>query len=776
MTLERINLLKEDVMTRSSMFTLGWNSSHGSWVKNPNGWARDVALMRARKKGGSCVQVRAELLKELVDTSKIAIYPEWRLVGEHLGEYFFMSVKDEEQIKKYLPQLSDYKLAEKDVDMLRKNIEWFYAYDRSTNVGETAFDKALEENNFLGASVYQAMGWMENHSIRDYAKLIKIGYGGIKTEIEQLLANTSIDNPDFVSKENFWKAGITVCEAGIKLGQSYAEFATQMADKTDSQQEKARLKNMVELCKNIPKNGASNFFEAVQILWFGHILTCGEDGINANSLGRIDQILYPYYKKDIDNGRITREETSEIMCELACKLYLDYDVQAITLSGSDENADDCTNELTYIILEATESLGFIRDISVRVHSKSPERLLRLCARLIANGGGIPFLFNDECFIPALTSHEIELEDACDYAPIGCIELTIPGKANPHAVSGWFNSAKCLELALFNGIDPITKKRVGIKTGDFKKFRSYNELWEAYQKQVEYFAPRMIYHINRGELLQREYGPLPCWSILTDDCIKRGRDITNSGAVYNYHSICFLGTANTADSLYALKKLVFEDKKIEPGKLLESLENNFEGTEGLRQMLLNNAAKYGNDIDEVDNIAVQVDNHFLDLMDKARSPLDGKYSVHLFSFTLNLAFGNGLGASPDGRKSGEPLAYSLSAQQGRDQKGITAMFKSLSKLPHHRAAGASAAIIDIHPDFIDGENGIELLTRLLFSAIELGVGQLQMNVVSEERLKRALSDSENYGNIPVRVAGYSQIFKLLSTELQEHVIARMKHKF
>jgi formate C-acetyltransferase len=772
---ERIEFLKQDVMTRTCVFETGHNSHHGSWVKDQNVWARDVALKRARQKTGSWVQLKAAILKELTNTSKIAIYPQWTLVGEHLGECAFASLKEDAWIKEYLPQLSDYGLSEKDLSLVRENVEWFHTYDKTTEAGEASFDKTHEQNNGFGLSIYLARGWMENHSVRDYAKLIRIGYGGIKAEIKQLLDKTPIDAPDFVEKENFWKAGITVCEAGINLGKKYSELAAGMATSSKLPEEKTRLKNMAELCAKVPENGAESFFEAVQILWFGHILTCGEDGINANSLGRLDQILYPYYKKDIENGKISRDEVFGIMCELACKLYLDYDVQAITLGGSDSNGNDCTNELTYIILEATEALGFIRDIAVRVHGKSPESLMKLCARMIAKGGGIPFLFNDECFIPALTSHGIKPDDACDYTPIGCIELTIPGKANPHAVSSWFNSTKCLELALFNGIDPLTGERIGVETGDFKKFKSYDEFFNAYCKQVEYFVPRMIYHTNRGELMQREFGPLPCWSILTDDCIKRGKDITNGGAVYNYHSICFLGTANTADSLYALKKLVFEEKKIKPEELLHSLNNNFEGTENLRQMLLHDAAKYGNDVDEVDKIAVEVDNHFLDLMDKARSPLDGKYFVHLFSFILNLSFGHALGPTPDGRKNGEPLAYSLSAQQGRDQRGITAMFKSLSKLPHKRAAGASAAIIDIHPDFIQGENGIELLTSLLYSAVNLGVGQLQMNVVSEERLKLALTDLENYGNIPVRVAGYSQIFKLLSNELQEHVIARMKHK-
>lgn len=617
---------------------------------------------------------------------------------------------------------------------------------------------------------------MENHSLRDYAKVLRIGFTGIKAEIEELLRATSIADPDFPRKENFWRAAVSVCEAGELLGRRYADHARRMAAATTDPAERIRLEQMADSCAKLPAQGVQTFFEAVQSLWLCHILTCGEDGINANGIGRLDQILWPYYQADVAAGRLTRAAAQEIMAEFACKLYLEYDVQAITVGGVDQQGNDAVNELSYLILDATEQVDFIRDLSIRINSGTPIPFLRRAAELIAQGGGVPFIFNDDAFIPALTDHGISLEDARDYAPIGCVELTIPGKANPHAVSGWFNALKCLELALFNGRDPQSDQQVGPLTGALAEMKTFEEFYAAYAQQVRYFSERMVYHCNRGELAQREFGPLPCWSTLTDDCLARGRDITDGGAVYNYHSIAFLGTADTADALAAVKHCLFDDGAITVDELLQALQQDFQGQEMLRARLLHQAPKYGNDIDEVDQLAHRVAADFIQLMDGMRSPLQGRYVVHLFSFLINIAYGKLVGATPDGRHAGEPLAYSLSAHQGRDVAGVTAMLNSLAKLPHAQAAGASAAIIDLDPKLVAGEAGVNLLVTLIRTALQLGIGQLQWNVTTVERLLLAQTDPEHYGNIPVRVAGYSQMFKLIDHELQDHIIARTKHQF
>ena len=766
----RLDALRQDVMSRG-----------GSFLADANPFARDVALWRALGERRSRVQVRARLLHELVGLAEIRILPDWNLAGEHMAAGvggFGFGFQGEPDVR-ILQRIGELGIADGEVEEVRRAVQtWSASGEPHFEIGAVDAENAVGHGSWTAVApthtAYTASGWIENHSIRDYAKVLRLGFAGIRREVEEQLESVAITDPDFPQRENFWKAALDICDAGILLGRRYAERAGEMAAESVDPQERLRLERIAESCARVPAEGARSFFEATQSLWLAHLLTCGEDGINANSIGRLDQILYPYYRADVDSGNLAREEAREIMAELACKLYLDYDVQAIALGGLDRQGKDAVNDLSYVILEATCDVDFVRDVSIRLHRDSPVEFVELAARMIARGGGIPFMFNDDCFVKALVDRGIELEDARDYAPIGCIELTVPGRANPHAVSGWLNAAKCLELSLFDGRDPASGEQLGPRTGPLTDFGSFDDLYAAYCRQVEFFAERIVYHCNRGELAQRERGPLPCWSTLTDDCIPRGRDITDGGAVYNYHSICFLGTANVADGLMALQKLLFEEMRIDPEQLLQALRDDFEGWEPLRQQLLHQAPKYGNDCLEVDELARRVDEQFIDLMDRMRSPLGGRYHVHLFSFLNNISFGKAVGAIPDGRRAGEPLAYSLSAHQGRDESGVTALINSLARMPHARAGGASAAIIDLDPAVVEGEEGVQRLTQLIRSAVGMGVGQMQWNVTTVERLKKAQEDPEQYGNIPVRVAGYSQMFKLVSRELQDHIIARTKH--
>jgi formate C-acetyltransferase len=799
----RLSAIRDDVMKRG-----------GSFIPDRHPFEHDLAAWRAMKQeGSSVVQARAAFLLEEVKAATIRIYPHWRLAGEHLipGQWghSFGLTKDNPPLERLAELGVDPKLAPE----IKEAASRFVQRGNSPlqAVGRADAKNLLGIGNWGQGGVAWAWGWIENHSIRDYAKVLRVGFAAMAQDIESRLAAADIAEPDFVRKENFWQAALSVCQAGVELGRRYAELARGMgvspmcstgvppvSGQRKQQQQRngkdraetalehtgkmpvpqpsdiARLTRMVEACEQVPAKPARTLFEAVQSLWLAHILTGGEDGINANSIGRLDQILWPYYQADLAAGRVTHDEAVELMEELACKLYLDYEVQAITLAGLNADGSQAANEMTDIILEATGNVGFVRDLSVRLSTRSDPKLVRRCAELVIQGGGIPFFFNDDCFVKAMSDRGIALEDARGYSPIGCIELTIPGRANPHAVSGWFSAAKCLELALFNGKDPRTGEQLGPCTGDFESFTDCDQLEQALQRQMDHFARKMVYGINRGELSQRERGPLPYWSLLTDDCIARGRDITDGGAVYYYHSVCFLGTANVADSLTAIRRLVFEGRRIAPADLLQALRSNFEGFEPIRQMLLS-APKYGNGVAEVDEVAARQGNWFIDTMDTFRSTLGGRFFVHLFSFRCNVEFGKAVGATPDGRRAGEPLAYSLSAQQGRDQKGVSAMIQSLSRLPHNRAGGATAAIIDLDPKLVAPPDGAARLTQIIQAALNMGVGQLQFNVTTVERLRQAQQDPEKYGNIPVRVAGYSQMFKLLEPDLQEMVIARTKHQ-
>ena len=754
----RIERLKASIMKR-----------RGSFPEKVNPFSCTAALVFASGGGKSRIQVRAAYLHEIVKLARIEIEAGWTMAGQHLPTAHMGLQLPELDNASHQEQLLQLGVS---ADKIGAVLECLKQWQ---NPPRCAVGVETPEFRRGNGPVFWSWGWTENHSIRDYAKVIRIGFRGIRLEIEKAMAEANRAEPGYAHAENFWLAALDICDAGILLGLRYAEEAQRLAALAVSPEERMRLQHIADRCSRVPADGARTLAEAVQSLWLAHILTCGEDGINANSLGRLDQILYPCYAADLAAGRIDRQGIVELMEELGCRLYLDYDVQAITLGGVNRAGEDAVNDLSYAILDATRNLDFVRDLSVRLHRQSPPAFVQRASELIVRGGGIPFIFNDECFIPALSERGISLEDARDYAPIGCIELTVPGRAIPHAVSGWFSSTKCLELTLFNGQDPASGEQVGPQTGEFADFRTFEDFFTAYTQQVETFARNMVYHCNRGELAQRDGGPLPCWSVLTDDCILRGRDITDGGPVYNYHSICFMGTANTADSLIAVKQLVFDDPRVPRAELLAALRENFKGRESLRQMLLKLPPKYGNDQREVDDLARRICEHFIALMDRMHSPLNGRYFVHLFSFLFNIDFGKSVGATPDGRLAAEPLAYSLSANQGRDTRGVTAMLNSLARLPHNKAAGASAAIIEIDPALVEGDAGVRTLTKLIETAIRMGVGQLQWNVTTVERLRQAQKDPEKYGNLVVRVAGFSQMFKLVHPELQEHIIARTKHR-
>jgi len=752
----------------------------GSFVSKPDLYGLTAARIKSYHKGISISQWRSGMVRYQAELTAIEFPSLWTIAGEHLPLAHLGLFPSEDCLKKN----KDNRLTEDewDLDKELREIQPNWGWMKNSNhysIGNPSADDlkggAFGWSGSNKPDAFWGLGWIENHSIRDYDLLVLTGYSGLRQRLKGELEKIDISSPEYPQKIDFLRSAMNICDAGITLGRRYAEEAARKAAETQDAEERQRLQTMASICERVPEYGAQTFREAVQALWFGHLIACAEDGINANSLGRIDQILFPYYSADLNSGEITREEAVNIMAEFACKLYLDYDVQTITLGGQDEDGNDVVNELSYIILEATEQVGFIRALNIRLHDKSPQEFVEQAAALILRGGGIPYIFNDNSFISAMTKRGIELKDARNYAVIGCVELTIPGKANPHAVSGWFNALKCLELTLNGGVDMLSGEQILPASPTLAEMTSFEELKSNYQNTMKKLARRMVYCCNVGELHQQQYGPLPGLSLLTDDCISRARDITDGGALYNYHSVCFLGAPDTADALCALKKLVFEQGKIEGGDLFEALRNNYEGAESLRRMLINEAPKYGNDVAEVDDIAGELCREFIGFMDEMSSPLGGRFYVHLFSFLCNIDFGRMTAATPDGRKNGEPVAYSLSAHQGRDIKGVTAMINSLARLPHDKAAGGSAAIIDISPNLFEGESGPARLAALIRAAFAQGVGQLQFNFTTLEQMLKAKEDPDNYGNLQVRVAGYSQMFKLLSVPLQDHVISRTKHE-
>lgn len=427
-----------------------------SWI------SRDVALYRAHRKSPlrSLSQLRANTVLELVRLVPVQLTEPWLLAGEQycmkLQNVCWGITRPETQDDDFLAR--ELKRIAPDIDLETKDFRHaihsiWHGHNCAVTVGEISPGQNAQEQYAWGKasrqedSVYMAVGWVENHSIRDYEKLLKIGYGGLRKLVEEELKRFPIYSVQYVERENFLRAALAICDAGLELGEKWARCAENRAANCTDSCERNKFLDMAVRCRNVVSRGARTFPEAVQCLWFGHIITCCEDGINANSLGRLDQILNPYYQEDLAKGRITREEALEWLVELAIKLYLHYDVQAITLGGQTPEGKCAVNDMSYLFLEATDSFGELRDLSVRVTPDMPELFLERCCQLVLRGGGIPFFFNDVPFIQTLTERGIALEDARDYSPIGCIETSIPGKSNPHAVSAWINLLRILEFTI-----------------------------------------------------------------------------------------------------------------------------------------------------------------------------------------------------------------------------------------------------------------------------------------------------------------------------------------
>ena len=606
----------------------------------------------------------------------------------------------------------------------------------------------------------------DTHTVIGYEKVLRLGFSGILKEIEAAeKKNGSL--PMYNGMKKF-------TTAALKMGDKFADAAEKIKQSGNEEYNSADLDFIISTCRNVPKNPARNFAEAVQSLLFAHLLNTWEDHINANSLGRLDQILYPYYKADIEKGVLTKEEAFEIICCLWIKLYRDYDVQQSCVGGSSADGSSDVNELSYLMLDVTEQLGFIRCLSVRYSENTEKEFLRRALEVTGHvQKGVPFYFNDDVMIPALVSKGIAFKDACDYTQIGCVETVIPGKSNPHAVTGEMNMLKALEYVFGNGHSMMHPDYFpGIETGSLDNFKTYESFYNAVMTQVKRLLDLTCSQVKKSREYAVIHVPRPYKSLLTEGCLESGRDFNDAGAVYDYYQIMLCGIPNLADSLAVIRKFIYEDKKYTLDELKEILVNNFPD-EAVRQEFINKAPKYGNDISEVDDIAAEIMNLSCDILDELSEKYNLSFHAQPFTFLWMIDHGNESIASPDGRRSGEPLAYSCSSMQGRDFNGLTALLNSIAKLPTKRAPGTTSAIVEVDPKLFCDRN-IDTLTDIMIAASKKGLCNVQFNIVDAETLIEAKKHPEKYNNLAVRVSGFSQKFNLLSPELQDHIIGRTKH--
>lgn len=680
-------------------------------------------------------------------------------------------------------EITDFSWPEKndrDIALLRENgiseedMEKFFAVDnRYGDFGEegeylyqpsmtplTEEEKAANEE---WAAIGRAV--VHNHTVIGYEKVLTLGFEGILKEIEE--------NERKNGASPFYNGLKDVCSAALCIGEKYAEEAERLLKEGAQGYEKEDLEKIISVCRKVPRFKADSFMEAVQSLWFAHIINTWEDAINANSLGRLDQILYPYYKHDIEKGVLTKEEAFEIICCLWLKLYRDYDVQQSCVGGTDINGNSMVNDLSYMMLDATEGLDFIRCLSVRYGKNTERDFLKRALEVVGHvQKGVPFFFNDEVMVPALIGAGIKKEDAYDYTQLGCIETLIPGKTNPHAVAGETNFLKAIEYVLGNGRSLFNMETApGEQTGDIETLNTYEKFYAAVIKQIDKILDLTCSQVKKYSTAW--IAPKAYKSLLTEGCIETNRDFNNKGALYDYYQVMLGGIPNLADSLAVIKKFVYQEKKYTLSELKDILVKDFPD-EAVRQEFINKAPKFGNDIDEVDSIAVDLVTHACDELEKLSEKYELPFHPQPFTYLWMIEHGQTSIASPDGRRKGEPIAYSVSPMQGRDFNGLTAVLNSIAKFPTTRTPGTTSAIVEVDPKLFTDKN-IGALTDILIAASQKGLSNVQFNTVDADTLMDARKHPEKYNNLAVRVSGFSQKFNLLSPEIQDHIIGRTKHK-
>ena len=695
--------------------------------------------------------------------------------------------------------------------------------------------KAIEHNIFTpGNYFYNGVG----HVTVKYWEVLETGFEGIMEKAQKELDGCSVGDGNYARKSHFLEAVILSCKAVIDYAGRYAKLAQEMAAQTSDPVRKQELFVIAENCSRVPAKGAQNFYEACQSFWFVQQLLQMESSGHSISTGRFDQYMYPYYKKDMEAGTITREFAQELMDCIWVKLndlnkcrdaasaegFAGYSLfQNLIAGGQNKEGEDVTNDLSVMCIQASMHVHLpAPSLSVRVWNGSPHEFLIKAAELTRTGIGLPAYYNDEVIIPALQNRGLSLEDAREYNIIGCVEPQKAGKTEGWHDAAFFNMCRPLELVFSNGMDK--GEMVGIPTGDVTQMKTFDEFFDAYKKQMEYCISLLVNADNAIDVAHAERCPLPFLSCMIDDCLKEGKSVQEGGAVYNFTGPQGFGIANMADGLFAIRKLVYEDKKVSMKELKEALAWNYDKgldaqsagdmtemimkamqkagrnvdastAEGLLKTfmgmkpgeqktqrfkeihdMIDEVPKFGNDIPEVDYFAREVAYTYSKPLQKYNNPRGGKFQAGLYPVSANVPLGGQTGATPDGRYAHTPVADGVSPSAGKDVKGPTAAATSVSRLDHFIVSNGTLFNQKFHPSALSGREGLEKFVALIRGYFDQKGMHMQFNVVDRQTLLDAQEHPEKYKHLVVRVAGYSALFTTLSRSLQDDIIRRTEQGF
>lgn len=694
---------------------------------------------------------------------------------------------------------------------------------------------AMEHNIFTpGNYFYNGVG----HVTVKYGEVLAIGFSGIKAKAQAELDKLCLADGDYQKKSRFLEAVMISCDAAIEYARRYARLALKEAEECTDPIRKRELLQIAQNCANVPEKGATGFYEACQSFWFVQQLLQIESSGHSISPGRFDQYMYPYYQKDMESGKITREFAQELMDCIWVKLndlnkcrdaasaegFAGYSLfQNLIAGGQNEEGIDVTNDLSFMSIQASMHVFLPQpSLSVRVWNGTPHEFLIRAAELTRTGIGLPAYYNDEVIIPSLMSRGLTLQDARDYNIIGCVEPQKSGKTEGWHDAAFFNMCRPLELVFSNGIDKGV--RIGPATGNVEDMTTFEQFYDAYKKQMDYAIQLLVNADNAIDMAHAERCPLPFLSSMVDDCMKVGKTVQEGGAVYNFTGPQGFGVANMADSLYSVKTLVYDEKKITMGELKEALATNYGkglGAEDVAAMtakianelkeagktigekevaailntvvaaseapevkangerilkLIEEVPKFGNDIPEVDAFARDVAYTYTEPLQNYKNPRGGSFQAGLYPVSANVPLGAQTGATPDGRLAYQPVADGVSPSAGKDVNGPTAAANSVSRLDHYIASNGTLFNQKFHPSALSGRNGLENFVGLIRSYFDQKGSHMQFNVVSRETLLDAQKHPEQYKHLVVRVAGYSALFTTLSKSLQDDIIRRTEQGF
>lgn len=751
------------------------------------------------------VMKRALMLEKILDNMTIYIEDKTLIVGNQATKNRNAPIFPEYTMEFVLNELDTFEKRDGDVFYITeetkqqlRDLAPFWENNNLRARGEALLPDEVQvymETGLFGMEGKLNAG--DAHLAVNYERVLSVGLAGYEERVRACRAALDLTDPDAIDKNVFYKAVLVVIAAVRRFAGRYAALAREMAEAEKDEARAAELRRIAETCERVPYEPARSFREAVQSVWFIQLILQIESNGHSLSYGRFDQYMFPYYQADIASGAITRDEALELLTCLWIKTLSVNKVrsqahtfssagspmyQNVTIGGQTTDKRDAVNDLSFLVLQSVAQTRLTQpNLTVRYHAGLNKQFYDECIEVMKLGFGMPALNNDEVIIPSFIKWGVAEEDAYNYSAIGCVETAVPGKWGYRCTGmSYVNFPRMLLCVMNDGVDVTTGKRFAKGYGSFRDMKSYDELMEAWDKTIREITRASVIVENAIDKASERDVPDVLCSALTDDCIGRGKTIKEGGAVYDFISGLQVGIANMADSLAAIKKLVFDERRITPAELADALETDFAGEKGeqIRQMLVNDAPKYGNDDDSVDQLVVDAYQSYIDEIAKypntrhGRGPIGGIRYAGTSSISANVGQGMGTMATPDGRHAHEPLAEGCSPAHNADTHGPTAVFKSVSKLPTEKITGGVLLNQKMAPTMLASERNKQKLEMLISAFFDRLHGyHVQYNIVSRETLLDAQAHPERHKDLIVRVAGYSAFFNVLSRATQDDIIAR-----